>query len=138
MATYGSLVIGAEDAKKILTTKEKTTLRYNYKGVHNTEITREEFEDLTAELMGMTDQIIDVAMEMAGNPKIDDVLLVGGSSRMPMVKSFVEKKFGVTPESLNRIWLWQKARRCTLHKKKKGTRKSASSWEMTKGRLLTA
>ena len=24
MATYGSLVIGAEDAKKILTTKEKT------------------------------------------------------------------------------------------------------------------
>lgn len=97
MATYGSLVIGAEDAKKILTTKEKTTLRYNYKGVHNTEITREEFEDLTAELMGMTDQIIDVAMEMAGNPKIDDVLLVGGSSRMPMVKSFVEKKFGVTP-----------------------------------------
>lgn len=121
-----------------MTTKEKTTLRYNYKGVHNTEITREEFEDLTAELMGMTDQIIDVAMEMAGNPKIDDVLLVGGSSRMPMVKSFVEKKFGVTPEFLNRIWLWQKARRCTLHKKKKGTRKSASSWEMTKGRLLTA
>ena len=83
-----------------MTTKEKTTLRYNYKGVHNTEITREEFEDLTAELMGMTDQIIDVAMEMAGNPKIDDVLLVGGSSRMPMVKSFVEKKFGVTPPSL--------------------------------------
>lgn len=97
MSTYGSLVIAAEDAKKILTNKEKTTLRYNYKGVHNTEITREEFEELTAELMQMTDSLIDVAMEMAGNPKLDDVLLVGGSSRMPMVKSFIEKKFGITP-----------------------------------------
>lgn len=100
MATYGALVIAAEDAKKILTTpsREKTTLRYNYKGIHNTEITRAEFEELTTELMNMTDQIIDVAMGMAGNPKIDDVLLVGGSSRMPMVKNFIEKKFGVDPK----------------------------------------
>ena len=96
MQTYGSLVIEAENAKKILSTKDKTTLRYNYKGIKNTEITREEFEELTTELMNMTGQIIDVAMEMAGNPKIDDVLLVGGSSRMPMVKKFVEKKLGIT------------------------------------------
>ncbi len=45
----------------------------------------------------MTDQLIDTTMEMAGNPKLDDVLLVGGSSRMPMVKAFIEKKFGITP-----------------------------------------
>lgn len=121
-----------------MTTKEKTTLRYNYKGVHNTEITREEFEDLTAELMGMTDQIIDVAMEMAGNPKIDDVLLVGGSSRMPMVKSFVEKKFGVTPRVFEPDLAVAKGAALYAAQEEKGTRKSASSWEMTKGRLLTA
>ena len=99
MANYGSLIIGAEEAKKILSTpsREKTTLRYNYKGIHNTEITRSEFEELTIELMKMTDQLIDTTMEMAGNPKLDDVLLVGGSSRMPMVKAFIEKKFGITP-----------------------------------------
>lgn len=99
MPTYGSLVLAAEEAKKILSVpaRDKTTLRYNYKGVHNTEITRAEFEELTSELMQMTDSLIDVAMEMAGNPKLDDVLLVGGSSRMPMVKNFIEKKFGITP-----------------------------------------
>lgn len=99
MATYGALVIAAEDAKKILSTpsRDKTTLRYNYKGIHNTEITRAEFEELTEELMKMTEQIVDVAIEMAGQPKIDDVLLVGGSSRMPMVKNFIEKKFGISP-----------------------------------------
>lgn len=84
-ATYSSLMIAAEEAKKILTDREKTSLRYNYKGIHNTEITLAEFEDLTQELMGMTGNIIDEAMKMAGNPKIDEVLIVGGSSRMRMV-----------------------------------------------------
>lgn len=99
MATYGALMIAAEEAKKILSvpSRDKTTLRYNYKGIHNTEVTRDEFEELTVELMNMTDQIIDVAMKMANNPKIDDVLLVGGSSRMPMVSAFIEKKFGISP-----------------------------------------
>ena len=96
-ATYSSLMIAAEEAKKILTDREKTSLRYNYKGIHNTEITLAEFEELTQELMGMTGNIIDEAMKMAGNPKIDDILIVGGSSRMRMVKTFIEKKFGITP-----------------------------------------
>ena len=34
-ATYSSLMIAAEEAKKILTDREKTSLRYNYKGIHN-------------------------------------------------------------------------------------------------------
>ena len=106
MATYGSLIIAAEEAKKLLSTPsvEKTTLRYNYKGIHNTEITRKEFEESTKVLMNLTEKIVDEAMEMAGNPKIDDVLLVGGSSRMLMVKKFVDQKFGVNTRLYDPDW----------------------------------
>ncbi len=96
MATYGALIIAAEEAKKILSTKDKTTIRYNYKGIHNTEITVAEFEERTSSKMDMTESLIDEAMNMAGNPKLDDVILVGGSSRMPMVKKFIEKKFNIS------------------------------------------
>lgn len=92
----GALLLAAEDAKKILSAKESTTIRFAYKGVHNVEITQKEFEELTEDLMKQTEQLIDAALEMAENPHIDDVLLVGGSSRMPMVKNFIEKKFNIS------------------------------------------
>ena len=92
----GTLLLAAEDAKKILSTNDTTTIRFSYKGIHNVEITKSQFEELTKDLMKQTSKLVDTALEMAGNPKIDDVLLVGGSSRMPMVKSFIEKKFNLT------------------------------------------
>jgi len=94
----GALMLATEEAKKILTSKESTTIRYSYKGIHNTEITREQFEKLTYDLLDQTASLIDSAMGMAGNPQIDDVLLVGGSSRMPMVKKLIEEKFKLTPK----------------------------------------
>ena len=94
----GTLLLAAEDAKKILSTNDTTTIRFSYKGIHNVEITKSQFEELTKDLMKQTSKLVDTALEMAGNPKIDDVLLVGGSSRMPMVKSFIEKKFNLSPK----------------------------------------
>lgn len=94
----GALLLGAEEAKKILSTKDNTSIRFAYKGIHNVEITKNEFQDLTEDLMMQTSKLVDAAMEMAGNPKIDDVLLVGGSSRMPMVKAMIEKKFNLPPK----------------------------------------
>ena len=94
----GALMLAAEDAKKILSTKDSTSIRFAYKGIHNVEITKEEFEDLTEDLMTQTSKLIDACLDMAGNPKIDDVLLVGGSSRMPMVKKMIESKFGLSPK----------------------------------------
>lgn len=94
----GALLLAAEEAKKILSTKDNTSIRFAYKGIHNVEISKDEFQDLTEDLMAQTSKLVDTAMDMAGNPKIDDVLLVGGSSRMPMVKMMIEKKFNLTPK----------------------------------------
>lgn len=92
-----TLMLGAEDAKKILTQKDSTTIRFAYKGIHNVEITRKEFEELTAGLMEQTMTLVDQAMQRSGLSTLDDILLVGGSSRMPMVKTAIEKKFGISP-----------------------------------------
>lgn len=94
----GALLLAAEDAKKILTTKDSTTIRFAYKGIHNVEITKQEFEDLTVDLLNQTSILVDGALKMANNPTIEDVLLVGGSSRMPMVKKLIEDKFNITPK----------------------------------------
>lgn len=94
----GALLLAAEAAKIILSTKDETTIRFAYKGIHNTPITKEELEDLTVDLLDQTSKLVDDAIQMAGNPKIDDVLLVGGSSRMKMVKNLIESKFNLTPK----------------------------------------
>lgn len=41
--------------------------------------------------------LVDQAMQRSGLSTLDDILLVGGSSRMPMVKTAIEKKFGISP-----------------------------------------
>ena len=56
-------------------------------------ITRSMFEEMTADLLERTHRPIEVVLEDSGIPKeeIDHILLVGGSTRMPMVKKDVEK-----------------------------------------------
>ena len=89
-----------EQMKKRLSQKQKDPFTFSFAGNHTRiEVTREKFEELTADLL---DQTIEVTRdtfndleEKAGDRHIDRVLLVGGSSLMPMVKSRVEKEFAV-------------------------------------------
>ncbi len=62
-------------------------------GPINIVVTREEFEESTGHLVAQTIDLLDVALKEAGDVKIDKVLLVGGSTNMPMIKKVVEEKF---------------------------------------------
>ena len=68
------------------------------------QITREEFEDLTRPLVEKCRVLCDIVLGEAGLEwsGIDTVLLVGGATRMPMIREMVRKVTGKTPsEDLN-------------------------------------
>ena len=63
------------------------------------EITRAKFEELGEEYMKKTAAEIDKALKNAKNGElkkedIDQIILVGGSTRMPMVEKLIKEKFG--------------------------------------------
>lgn len=91
----GMMLLAAEDCKQILTGQDKTTLIFSYKGIQNGDISKLEFEARTTTLMERTMLLVDEALDMADmtDSQIDEILLVGGSSRMPMVKIAVQNKF---------------------------------------------
>ena len=89
----------AETKKKLLTAKTKVNVNINWEGQSaRFEITRELFDALTAdklnETIDATRKILDIAKEK-GFEKIDEYILVGGSSRMPQIKERVDAEFGV-------------------------------------------
>jgi molecular chaperone DnaK len=59
------------------------------------------FEEAVSSLIARTDILLEVALEEAGvkPSEINKVLLVGGSTRIPMVRNHLEKVFGFGPES---------------------------------------
>lgn len=62
-------------------------------------VTAEQFEELTKELLERTHRPIDVVLADSGVlPKeIDRVILVGGSTRMPIVAKDIERYLGIAP-----------------------------------------
>jgi molecular chaperone DnaK len=91
----------AETAKRALTTIERTRVVVSADGVTKTlELTRAEFEDVTSGLLSRTRDITQMVLEDAGLDfsRIDRLLLAGGSTRMPMVRSMVEAVSGKTAE----------------------------------------
>jgi len=61
-------------------------------------ITREEFESLIQPLVSSTGEQIDTALKDAGLTPSDlqRVILVGGTTRVPLVRRFVEEKLGIS------------------------------------------
>jgi molecular chaperone DnaK len=92
----------AEDIKKTLSRRPiAKKLLYGPEGSMKVQITREMFEEAIASLMSRTDILIEVALEEAKlkPSQIDKVLLVGGSTRIPLVQQRLEKMFGFAPET---------------------------------------
>lgn len=90
-----------EACKKTLTKKERATVKcFNADAVEMVEITREEFESVTASLVNETLDIVQRALDSAQSKRpgltIDDFLLVGGSSKMPMIHDGLVNRFGWT------------------------------------------
>jgi len=92
----------AEDVKKTLSRRPAAKkMLYGPAGSMRVEITREMFEQAIASYMARTDMLLEVALEEGGiEPSgIDKVLLVGGSTRIPLVQHRLEKMFGFPPEA---------------------------------------
>lgn len=92
----------AEDIKRTLSRRNVAKIMlYGPAGNMRVEITREMFERAISDLMNRADILVEVALEEAGvEPNaIDEVLLVGGSTRIPLVRQHLEKMFGFAPET---------------------------------------
>jgi molecular chaperone DnaK len=95
------LWLAAEAAKKTLSERARATVFVNHRGKRfKVEITRQEFEDATAALLGRTRTTSEIVVRQAGITwsAIDKVLLVGGSTRMPMVVHMLQDLAGQMPE----------------------------------------
>ena len=92
----------AEDIKKTLSRRlAAKKMLYGPVGNMRVEIKREMFEEAIASLIARTDILVEVVLDEAGlKPSdIDKVLLVGGSTRIPLVQQHLEKTFGYKPET---------------------------------------
>ena len=91
-----------EDIKKTLSRRRiAKKMLYGSAGSMRMEISREMFEQAISSLMSRIDILLEVALEEADikPSEIDKVLLVGGSSRIPLVRQRLKKMFGSAPET---------------------------------------
>jgi molecular chaperone DnaK len=101
------LIDAAEEAKKELSTRKQTTINIPFVTATDTgpihleeDLTRAKFESLTEDLLERTVDPTKQALSDAGYDadEIDEVILVGGSTRMPQVQSKVQEILGSEPK----------------------------------------
>jgi molecular chaperone DnaK len=98
---HGRLWRECEDAKRTLSARQKTTIAFDYRGQGlRLEVTRQQLEELTADLLERTLFTTQRTLEAAGLTwdQIDRVLLVGGSTRMPAVARKLKELSGKEPD----------------------------------------
>jgi molecular chaperone DnaK len=93
----------AEELKKHLSRQESRPVQLRFAGAAaRIEVTRTEFETMTEDLLDRTIEIVrrtlDALEQRSPAATIDEVLLVGGSTRMPMVATRLAKEFGWEPK----------------------------------------
>lgn len=92
------MILAAEVCKKNLSKSDKATIKLIYKRKpYLKEISRSVFEEITEDLVESTIDMIHHALKIAREPltasDIDEIILVGGSSYMPMIKKRLQKEF---------------------------------------------
>lgn len=92
----------AETVKKALSKQEARAVNLKLAGAAaRFEVTRAEFEAMTEDLLDTTVAIVrrtlDTLAEKSPGTTVDEVLLVGGSTRMPAVAARLEAEFGWSP-----------------------------------------
>jgi molecular chaperone DnaK len=91
----------AEDIKKTLSRRPVAkTMLYGPAGSMRAEVNRETFEQGITPLVSRADMLVEVVLEEAGvKPSdVNTVLLVGGSTRVPLIRTHLESIFGFAPE----------------------------------------
>jgi molecular chaperone DnaK (HSP70) len=98
--TWSDLLVRAEEAKRRLSSATVTRVSIVHGGHRGSyELDRRTFEDLTTDLLERTTALTRkvLADQKLDAQALDGVLLVGGSTRMPMVQEFVTRSFGRPP-----------------------------------------
>jgi molecular chaperone DnaK len=100
LQTYQDLQMKAIQAKHALTRLPKASIVCSHQGkVLKVELTQEKFAELSAVLMEKCRTLTKLVLEQDAGltwPKVDTVLLVGGSTRMPMVRKMLAELSGKT------------------------------------------
>ena len=86
----------AEETKKTLSTREKASVRLQ----DVISITREEFDESISNLILQTELAVDAALSRLElkSSDITEVILVGGSTRIPAIQESIQKVFGKEPK----------------------------------------
>ena len=95
------LRLACEDAKRTLSARQKAAVTCDCRGTTaRIEIARQQFEQATADLLDRTRFTTVQALRAAGLDwtELDRVLLVGGSTRMPMVREMLRQLAGKEPD----------------------------------------
>jgi len=99
--TCQDLQLSAERSKKMLTQRRKVPISVTHGGERvKIELEREKFEELTHDLIERTVAFTHDMLKEAskkGYNSFDDIILVGGSTRMPQVRTRVKKEFSKDP-----------------------------------------
>ncbi len=97
----------AEDAKKMLSKLQRVsdTIGNESTGLARIDLSRDTFEDLIRAMLTRALMLVEQALDSAKLrvEDIDHVVLVGGSTRIPKVKQFLEKFFGKPPKSCGNV-----------------------------------
>ena len=99
--SFNDLMIKCEKAKRELSVRDSTKVSIVHNGERGTyTLTRSQFAELTRDLLERTHGIAQSVLNSVEGltwENLDGVLLVGGSTRMPMVAAFVEEVTGRPP-----------------------------------------
>lgn len=99
--TFQKLLREAEDAKKALTSRQQLNINLDFPtGSLRVQLTRPEFEEMTAGLLERTRFTTQRVLREANLEwkDVTRILLVGGSTRMPMVREMLERETGIKPD----------------------------------------
>jgi len=100
-AAAGKLWLECEDAKRTLSARSRASVTCTCQGrVARVEVTRGQFEEATRDLLDRTRFTVSQTLSAArlGWNQIDRLLLVGGSTRMPMVRNMLRELSGLEPD----------------------------------------
>lgn len=100
--TCQDLLLSAEKAKKVLSQRDKTPVLITHGGERvKVMLERKKFEEITQDLLERTVALTYEMLEEAkkkGYWNYDEIILVGGSSRMPQVSIRIKQEFSMTPK----------------------------------------
>lgn len=97
------LRLKAEKAKQQLTAREEVPVMLDAAGLRaRVKLSRETFDEITQALLNESIEKTDAAIAVAESKgyKVDEILLVGGSTKMPQVKKMIVEKYGMEPKVL--------------------------------------